>query len=118
MEEKTAVVEEVIDGRRKVYGDPEETMARVAKIWSGILGADVTPEQVPLCLMGYKLLRASVCPDYSDNSDDVEGYLDIFRLVVGDKMIKARTVSDYLALKAVQKLDDYTPEDLLRARRH
>lgn len=92
-------VTEVIDGRKAVYGDPVETFPRVAQIWSGILGTEVRADQVVLMLMGYKLARASECPEYSDNSDDVEGYLDIFRKVVGEDMIHARTVSDFLAEK-------------------
>ena len=38
-------------------------------------------------------------PCYSDNSDDIEGYLDIFRKLVGEDMIHARTVSDFIAQK-------------------
>jgi hypothetical protein len=43
-----------------------------------------------------KLVRTKETPNYSDNSDDVEGYLDIFRQLVGDDMIHARTVDDYI----------------------
>jgi hypothetical protein len=38
-------------------------------------------------------------PDYSDNTDDVEGYLDIARKIVGDDMIQAKTVNDFIAQK-------------------
>lgn len=97
MAEQSNTVTEVIDGRVDVYGDPVEGMVRTAQIWSGILGHEVQPADVPLMLIGYKLMRAQRTPDYSDNSDDVEGYLDIFRKVVGDDMVVARSVSDYLA---------------------
>lgn len=90
-------VTEVIDGRGSVYGDPRETFPRVAQVWSGIAGTDITAEQVALMLIGHKLVRAAQTPNYSDNSDDVEGYLDIFRKIVGDDMVHARTVSEYLA---------------------
>jgi len=50
-------------------------------------------------LAGYKLVRAAKAPDYSDNSDDVEGYLDIFRKVVGEDMIHARSVTAYIEEK-------------------
>ena len=95
-EQQSDTVTEVIDGREGVYGDPVEGMRRTAQIWSGILGTEVTPAQVPLMLMGYKLMRASVCPEYSDNTDDLEGYLDITRKVVGVDMIHARTVSEFI----------------------
>lgn len=100
--EEETLVSELIDGRRKVYGDQVEGMVRIAKVWSGILGIEVQPTQVPLLMMGLKLVRASETPDYSDNSDDIEGYLDIFRSVVGPDMISARSVSDYVKRKSDQ----------------
>ena len=97
--QRDGTVGDVIDGRVGVYGDPTVTFGRIAEVWSGILGVHVNPVDVPLCLIGMKLVRTQVTPDYSDNSDDVEGYLDIFRQLVGEDMIQARTVSDYLLLK-------------------
>lgn len=92
-------VGEVIDGRVGVYGDPKETFIRIAQVWTGILGHHVNPTDVPLLLLGMKAVRTQVTPDYSDNSDDIDGYLDIFRTLVGEDMVKARTVSEYLELK-------------------
>lgn len=98
-EQREGTVGEVIDGRRGVYGDPTEMFSRAAQIWSGITGHHINAVDVPLMLIGYKVLRAQHTPDYSDNSDDIEGYLDIFRELVGSDMINARSVSEYLALK-------------------
>lgn len=92
-------VSEVIDGRRGVYGDPTEMFSRAAQIWSGITGYPINATDVPLMLIGYKVLRAQHTPDYSDNSDDIEGYLDIFRELVGNDMIHARSVTEYLEQK-------------------
>ena len=100
MPQENEIVAEVIDGRRSVYGNPEEVFPRHAQVWSAIIGAPVTAEQVALCLIGYKLIRAADTPDYSDNSDDIEGYLDIFRKIVGKNMVHARSVSEYLEKKA------------------
>ena len=100
MTQEGKLVAEVIDGRRSVYGNPEEVFPRHAQVWSAIIGAPVTAEQVALCLIGYKLIRTADAPDYSDNSDDIEGYLDIFRKIVGDRMIPARSVSEYMEKKA------------------
>jgi hypothetical protein len=50
-------------------------------------------------MAGMKLVRTSVTPDYSDNSDDVDGYMDIFRRLVGDDMVHARTPAEYWAQK-------------------
>jgi len=98
-ETPTAVVDEVIEKRRAIYGEPEKTFPRVAQIWSGIIGHEINAVDVPLMLIGYKLLRAQVTPDYSDNSDDVEGYLAIFRELVGNDMIHARTIAEYIQQK-------------------
>ena len=95
-----SIPEEVVDGRNTVYGDPTETFSRIAQVWSGILGHTVNATDVPLCLIGLKLIRTVEAPDYSDNSDDIEGYLDIFRKIVGDRMISARSVSEYMEKKA------------------
>lgn len=98
----TAVVNEVIDGRRGVYGEPTDTFARMAQMITGLLGHEVHSWQVPLILIITKMVRANQCPTYSDNSDDIEGYLAIFRELVGDDMIHARSVDEYLAVKEVR----------------
>lgn len=90
------VTTEVVDGRRSVYGEPSISFPLVAQVWSGILGTEVRPDQVPLLLIGYKLVRASECPEYSDNIDDVDGYAKIFREVMGDRLISARSVTEFL----------------------
>jgi hypothetical protein len=50
-------------------------------------------------MAGMKLVRTDVTPDYSDNSDDVDGYMDIFRRLVGEDMVHARTPAEYWAAK-------------------
>ena len=90
---------ELITERRKVYGDPEDTFIRIAQVWTGIIGHTVNPVDVPLMMAGMKLVRTQVCPDYSDNSDDIDGYMDIFRLLVGEDMVEARSVQEYLDIK-------------------
>lgn len=97
--EREGTLGEVIDRRVQVYGDPIDGFTRIAEVWSGILGHHVNPVEVPLMMMGMKLVRAQVSPDYSDNIDDVDGYGDIFRKLVGDDMIHARSVNDYIAQK-------------------
>lgn len=92
-------VDELIDRRRQVYGDPTETFPRIAQVWSGISGHEISALDVPLMLIGLKAVRTQVTPDYSDNSDDVEGFLAIFRELVGEDMIHARLVSEYIEKK-------------------
>ena len=90
---------EVIDRREQVYGPAVECWVRVAQVWTGILGHEVQPVEAALCMIGMKLVRTDYAPDYSDNTDDVEGYLDIVRKIVGDDMIAARSVAEYIAQK-------------------
>lgn len=88
--------ENIVDHRMQVYGDPVSTFTRIAEVWSGIIGHHINPVEVPLMMAGLKLVRAQVMPVYSDNSDDVDGYMDIFRMIVGDDMIAARTTEDFI----------------------
>ena len=52
MPQENEIVAEVIDGRRSVYGNPEEVFPRHAQVWSAIIGTPVTAEQVALCSSG------------------------------------------------------------------
>ena len=96
MSETSNTVNEVVDGRRDVYGDPIDTFARMAQMVSGLLGHEVHAWQIPLILIILKMVRTNQCPTYSDNSDDIEGYLAIFRELVGEDMVHARSVDEYL----------------------
>ena len=98
MSESSEVVNEVIDGRRGVYGEPTDTFARMAQMISGLLGVEIHAWQIPLILIITKMVRTNQCPTYSDNSDDIEGYLAIFRELIGDDMVHARSVDGYLAV--------------------
>ena len=97
--------EELVDRRVQVYGDPLETFERIAQVWSGILGHTVKAVEVPLLMAGMKLVRTQVMPDYSDNSDDIDGYLYIFRTLVGDDMIHARTVAEFVDKKWPEQME-------------
>ena len=96
MSETSNTVNEVVDGRRDVHGDPTDTFARMAQMVSGLLGHEVHAWQIPLILIILKMVRTNQCPTYSDNSDDIEGYLAIFRELVGEDMVHARSVDEYL----------------------
>lgn len=102
--------EELVARRVAIYGDPVDGFVRIAQVWTGILGFEVQPVQVPLMMAGMKLVRTSVTPDYSDNSDDVDGYMDIFRRLVGDDMVHARTPAEYWAQKDTTWLDEAKAE--------
>jgi hypothetical protein len=108
-EQRDGTVGDVIDARVAIYGDPTKTFGRIAEVWSGVIGHHINPVEVPLMLIGMKLVRTQVSPDYSDNSDDIEGYLDIFRQLVGEDMVQARLTSEYMEKKygpVLAKIDD------------
>lgn len=90
---------EIVDKRLALYGDPVAVNIRIAQVWTGILGHEVKPVEVPLMMAGLKLVRAQVTPDYSDSSDDVVGWTNIFQLMVGEDMVHARTPDEYWAGK-------------------
>ena len=67
----------LVDGdRQAAYGDPVDHMNRVARVWSGILGYQITPKQVALLLAGLKLVREGN-KHGPDNLTDAIGYVVI-----------------------------------------
>ena len=106
--------QDLLDSRVSVYGERVKNMENVAKVFSGILGIEVRPDQVTLLMMGYKLVRASGTPDYEDNIKDVEGYALMFREMIGDDMIAAVNTDEYIAEKNRRETQDITIEDVQR----
>lgn len=90
---------EVIDRRVQVYGDPVAGFAEIATMWSVLFDVEVPAWKVPIAQALMKVVRMKTSPDYSDHSDDIDGYLDIFRKIIGPDMIQARTVNEYIELK-------------------
>lgn len=66
----------LISGDRDAqYGGPKENFDRIAKVWSVILGIDVTAEDVAMCMVGVKVARyASKSGFQADTWIDVAGY--------------------------------------------
>jgi len=54
-----AAIETVAGPRASDYGDMTASFSRIAAIWSAILGTEVSPRQVALCMAGLKLSRAA-----------------------------------------------------------
>lgn len=78
-------VPKILEERRSDWGDPKRTHERIALVWSGILGFEVTSYQVALCMMGMKLVRADLNPNNLDSLIDVEGYKSIAQLIQEDE---------------------------------
>ena len=73
--------EKLVHGDRgDAYGHPIHDFTRTAKIWSAILGIDVTPEQVGLCMVGVKISRE--CNKHKDdNLVDGAGYFETVSMI-------------------------------------
>ena len=71
----------VIEHRERIYGPPRELFAHVAARWSLVLGTEVTPAQVALCLIDLKLARLTREPSHLDSIVDVAGYAACLREV-------------------------------------
>jgi hypothetical protein len=68
--------------RNEQNGDPLENHTRIAKIWSVVLGIEVEPYQVALCMAGLKLARLAHNP-LDDSFIDGAAYLAIAGEIVG-----------------------------------
>ena len=63
--------------RQKNYGEPLVNHQRIADIWSVLLGVEITPSQVALCMVGVKLARLVETPDHLDSFIDMAAYASI-----------------------------------------
>ena len=68
----------ILGDRNESYGTPDSDFGGIALIWSGILSAklkaNITPDEVALCMVGLKLRREAHRPK-EDNLVDGHGYL-------------------------------------------
>jgi hypothetical protein len=60
--------------RQKNYGEPLINHQRIADIWTVLLGVEVSPSQVALCMVGVKLARLVETPDHEDSFIDLCAY--------------------------------------------
>jgi hypothetical protein len=63
--------------RDKNYGTPYTNHKRIADIWAVILGIEITPAQVALCMAGVKIARLVETPDHLDSFIDLAAYASI-----------------------------------------
>lgn len=65
----------LIDGdRAEQYGDPRESFARIAEMWTGYLGVGITPADVAHMMILLKVSRAKTTPGHRDSLVDIAGY--------------------------------------------
>ena len=75
-------VAQVIAERSAQYGDAATNMSAIATRWSAMLGREVTPAQVVLCLLDLKLARLAHDPTHEDSAVDVCGYAALPRELI------------------------------------
>lgn len=74
--------------RQQDYGHPLDDFTKTAKMWSGVLGVDVTPEQVGLCMCCVKISRQLNRPK-RDNMTDLAGYAATVQMCVEEREARA-----------------------------
>lgn len=72
---------EVVNRRRREYGEPTDLFSDIAKRWSLVLGVEVTPAKAVLCLLDVKMARLARDPRHLDSQVDVAGYAAVLREV-------------------------------------
>lgn len=60
--------------RQADYGSPIEDFTKQAKMWGAILGINVTPQQIAMCMIAVKLSRLTNSPRHRDSVADICGY--------------------------------------------
>ncbi len=63
----------VYGDRQSDYGNVKTNFSNIARQWSVVLGTEVTPEQVGLCMIQVKIARQMNKPK-RDNLVDIAGY--------------------------------------------
>jgi len=78
---------EILNGdRREAYGGVKQSFSNLSRMWTLILGHDVTPSQVCLCMIGLKITREMNCHK-RDNLVDLAGYSKLLSMLEGDEDI-------------------------------
>ena len=74
-------VDELIHKKGLEYGHPMRFFRQLAKVWSGVLDVDITPEQAATMMVLFKSVRLYNKPDKVDTQDDIQGYLKIIDIL-------------------------------------
>jgi hypothetical protein len=81
----------LVHGERNAdYGHPLDDFTKTAKMWSAILGVDVTAEQVGLCMCAVKISRQMNRPKV-DNLVDLAGYAETVQMVIEERERRSET---------------------------
>ena len=86
---KRAILERAIGlimgDREEDYGEAHKNFSDIAALWSVVLGVDVQPWQVAVCMSQLKLARAIKTSTHADSWVDMAGYVGLAAgLALGD----------------------------------
>lgn len=79
--------------RQEAYGTALKSFGKIAAIWSILLDAPVTPEQVCLCMDALKTVRLLHQPGHRDSIVDKAGYAGCYEKIQNEKLGNATTLS-------------------------
>lgn len=65
---------DAVERGEATYGTPWPFFGQVAALWSALLGCNVTPGQIAMCLILFKVGRCNKNPAHADSWADVAGY--------------------------------------------
>jgi hypothetical protein len=85
----------VYGDRAQDYGHPLDECERIGKFWSVILGCEVKPEQVPLCMIAMKISR-EMNRRKKDNATDVAGYAECLDRIHRERERREAVTASYL----------------------
>lgn len=71
--------------RQKEYGKAKDNIENIAKLWSVMLGIEITVEQVCLCMIQVKAARLLITPTHDDSWIDIAGYVGVMDKVNHDE---------------------------------
>lgn len=84
--------DQLINGQRQNdYGDKLQNFSQIAMGWQAMLAtklrpdAEITPEDVALCMIQVKLARLAESPDHKDSILDVAGYAGCYDILQAER---------------------------------
>ena len=73
-----AQAEKYINGEKdEVYGTPLINHQRIAQLWQVVLGTEISPAEVAICMALVKVARLVQTPDHEDSYIDAAAYMAI-----------------------------------------
>jgi hypothetical protein len=75
--------QDILEDRELDYGPSCKSFKKIAKSWSLFLDKEITPQQVAIMMIYFKLARLSYNPDHFDTHVDIIGYTTLLNNIKG-----------------------------------